>query len=155
MRVAISGSPIFFELQLVEPGQVVEHAAARGARRRRAGLDRYSTGSPTERNLTPWYCGRQEAAAPQAIVERLVVGVAAALRDHDHEGGQVLVLAAQAVGQPGAMLGRPASCAPVWKKVMAGSWLMASVCIDLTKHSSSATFAVCGSSSLSQAPLLP
>ena len=44
------------------------------------------------------------------------------------------------------MLGRPASWAPVWKKVTAGSWLIASVCIDLMKHSSSATFAVYGSS---------
>ena len=53
------------------------------------------------------------------------------------------------------MLGRPASWAPVWKNVMAGSWLIASVCIDLMKHSSSATLAVCGSSSLTQAPLWP
>ena len=53
------------------------------------------------------------------------------------------------------MLGRPASWAPVWKNVIAGSWLIASVCIDLTKHSSSATLAVCGSSSLTQAPHLP
>ena len=50
------------------------------------------------------------------------------------------------------MLGRPASWAPVWKKVTAGSWLIASVCIDLMKHSSSATLAVCGSSSLTRRP---
>ena len=37
------------------------------------------------------------------------------------------------------MLGRPASWAPVWKNVTAGSWLIASVCIDLMKQSSSAT----------------
>ena len=53
------------------------------------------------------------------------------------------------------MLGRPGSWMPVWKNVIAGSWLIASVCIDLTKHSSSAIFAVCGSSSLTQAPDLP
>ena len=29
------------------------------------------------------------------------------------------------------MAGRPACCDPVWKNVMAGSWLIASVCIDL------------------------
>jgi len=40
------------------------------------------------------------------------------------------------------MLGRPASCEPVWKNVMAGSWLIASVCIDLMKQSSSTIFAV-------------
>ena len=41
----------------------------------------------------------QEAAAPQAVVERLP---AAALpgRDHDHERGQVLRVAAQAIGDP-------------------------------------------------------
>ena len=51
--------------------------------------------------------------------------------------------------------GRPACCEPVWKNVMAGSWLIASVCIDLTKHSSSAIAAVCGISSLTIAPLWP
>ena len=35
------------------------------------------------------------------------------------------------------MLGRPAICEPVWKNVIAGSWLIASVCIDLTKQRSS------------------
>src|SRR6267154_240578 len=38
---------------------------------------------------------------------------------------------------------------------MAGSWLIASVCIDLTKQSSSTTFAVCGINSLTQAPPRP
>ena len=52
------------------------------------------------------------------------------------------------------MLGRPASCAPVWKNVIAGSWLIASVCIDLMKQRSSATRAVCGSSSLSHGAAL-
>ena len=52
------------------------------------------------------------------------------------------------------MLGRPASWAPVWKNVTAGSWLIASVCIDLMKQSSSATLAVCGSSSLTVGPAL-
>ena len=51
--------------------------------------------------------------------------------------------------------GRPASWAPVWKNVIAGSWLIASVCSDLMKHSSSATRAVCGSSSLIHAPVWP
>ena len=54
------------------------------------------------------------------------------------------------------MLGRPASWAPVWKKVTAGSWLIASVCIDLMKQSSSATRAVCGKQLAdSAAPLWP
>src|SRR5205814_1417814 len=42
----------------------------------------------------------QETAAPQAVVERLVVGIARALRDHGHEGRQVLVLAPQAIREP-------------------------------------------------------
>ena len=53
------------------------------------------------------------------------------------------------------MHGRPACCEPVWKNVMAGSWLIASVCIDLTMHSSSTILAVCGSSSLTHVPDLP
>src|SRR4030095_1939382 len=53
------------------------------------------------------------------------------------------------------MLGRPASCEPVWKNVMAGSWLIASVCSDLMKHRSSTTFAVWGSNSLTHAPHWP
>ena len=44
---------------------------------------------------------------------------------------------------------------PVWMKVMAGSWLIASVYIERTMHSSSAMRRVCGSSSLSHVPLLP
>ena len=35
------------------------------------------------------------------------------------------------------MLGRPASWLPVCMNVMAGSWLMASVCIPRTTHHSS------------------
>ena len=55
-----------------------------------------------------------------------------ALRDHDDESGQVLVLAAQAVAEPTRpWLGRPGCWLPVWKNVMAGSWLIASVCMRL------------------------
>ena len=53
------------------------------------------------------------------------------------------------------MLGRPASWAPVWKKVMPGSWLIASVCIDLMNVSSSTIFAVWGMRSLTQVPVAP
>ena len=49
----------------------------------------------------------------------------------------------------------PGSSLPVWKKLMAGSWLIASVCIDLTKQSLSAIAAVCGSSSDTVAPDSP
>ena len=53
------------------------------------------------------------------------------------------------------MLGRPANWAPVWKKVMAGSWLIASVCMVRMKHNSSATLAVWDMISLTQAPDWP
>ena len=39
------------------------------------------------------------------------------------------------------MAGRPGNWLPVWKNVMAGSWLIASVYIDFTMHSSSAILA--------------
>ena len=38
---------------------------------------------------------------------------------------------------------------------MAGAWLIASVCSDLTKHRSSAIDAVCGRKSQTHAPLWP
>ena len=52
-------------------------------------------------------------------------------------------------------LGRPANWLPVCRKVMPGSWLIASVCIVLMKQSSSATLAVCGINSLIHAPDSP
>ena len=44
---------------------------------------------------------------------------------------------------------------PVQMYVTAGSWLIASVLIDLMTHISSTTFAVCGSSSVIHVPHLP
>ncbi len=44
------------QLQLVQLRQVVEHSAGASRCRIPAGFDRYSTGSPVERNFTPWYC---------------------------------------------------------------------------------------------------
>ena len=44
---------------------------------------------------------------------------------------------------------------PVCMKVMAGSWLMASVCMLRMKHMSSTILAVCGNSSLTHMPHLP
>ena len=49
----------------------------------------------------------------------------------------------------------PASCEPVCTNVIAGSWLIASVCIERMMQMSSTISAVCGKSSLSQAPLWP
>jgi hypothetical protein len=54
------------------------------------------------------------------------------------------------------MHGRPAFMLPVCMWQMAGSWLMASVCIERMKHMSSTHFAVYGSSSVFiQKPFAP
>ena len=53
------------------------------------------------------------------------------------------------------MLGRPAICDPVFMYMWAGSWLIASVVIDRTKHRSSATDPIRGNNSLSSAPHFP
>ena len=83
------------------------------------------------------------------------VGLRAAGDQHD-EAGQVLVLGAQAVGDPRAQR-RPARAAasPVKTSNSAGAWLNWSVCIEWMKQSSSATSARCGTASESQRPALP
>jgi hypothetical protein len=53
------------------------------------------------------------------------------------------------------IVGRPGISAPLRKKLIAGAWLTCSVCMDLMKQSSSATFAVWGMSALTVAPLSP
>src|SRR5207247_604444 len=53
------------------------------------------------------------------------------------------------------VLGRPGNWLPVWMNVIAGSWLIASVCIVLTIATSSAIEPRWGNSSLNQAPCLP
>ena len=120
-----------------------------GVRRGRA------PGRPAERNLHALVLRRQEAAAPQPVVERLVGRVAGALRDQHDERGQVLVLAAEAVAEPGADA-RPAG--------ELGAGLEEGdrrVVVDrlgvhrLDEAELVGDLAVCGSSSLTQAPLLP
>ena len=53
------------------------------------------------------------------------------------------------------MLGLPASWLPVWKKVIAGSWLIASVNIERIMHQRSAWRAMLGIRSLNHIPLSP
>ena len=53
------------------------------------------------------------------------------------------------------MLGRPGCWEPVRMKVIAGSWLIASVFTVLMTVMSSTIFAVCGRSSLTQVPDWP
>jgi hypothetical protein len=44
--------------------------------------------------------GRQETATPLPVCQRLIVRIAAALRDHHNESGQIAVLASQAISEP-------------------------------------------------------
>ena len=59
---------------------------------------------PHRTELHPLVAAGQEAASPEAVVERLSSGP---LGDHDHECRQVAVLVTQTVGQPGAQTGPP------------------------------------------------
>jgi len=52
-------------------------------------------------------------------------------------------------------LGRPGCSLPVWMKVIAGSWLIASVKTERTTQSLSTTVAVWGRSSLTHVPACP
>ena len=98
---------------------------------------------------------RQKSAAPQPVVERLVVRIAAALRDHDDERRQVVVLAAQSVGQPGADR-RPAGKLEARLEERDGGIVIDRLGVHrLDEAKSSATFAVCGISSLTHAPEAP
>ena len=53
------------------------------------------------------------------------------------------------------MLGRPLMVVPVFIKVLAGSWLMASVCIDRMTANSSTCFVRWGKSAVISVPLCP
>ena len=91
---------------LVEPGERVEHAPARRRRRRPAGLDRNSTGSPLRAQGHALVLAGQEARCPRAGCRspgRPPCG--RPRRGHHHEGRQVLVHRAQAVAEPGAEAG--------------------------------------------------
>jgi len=72
---------------------------------------------------------------PIGAGNRLVLAAFAQRGEHD-EAGQFLRLGAQAIKHPGAMLGRPAICEPVFMNMCAGSWLMASVVMDDEAESS-------------------
>ncbi len=99
------------------------------ARSMPCGSFRYSTGSLAAAELHALVLRRQEAAAPQPGVERLIALTGA--RHQDDEAGQVGVLGAEPVATATRRStgGRPAAM-PVWTNVIAGSWLIASVCID-------------------------
>jgi hypothetical protein len=89
------------ELDLVEQGQFVEHLAAR-IRRKAHGIREKQHGVALRAKLDTLIRGGQEAATPQAIVERLIIRVARALRDHDYERRQIAIRAPQSVREPGS-----------------------------------------------------
>ena len=94
----------------------------------------------------------QKARTPEPGEDGLVGLIAAPLADQDDKPRQVLVFAAQAVAEPGAHAGPAGLLRAGLEKVMAGSWLIASVFMILMRQMSSTIEAVCGSNSLTQAP---
>ena len=97
MRVSVSGSPNCLSSNSFKPAQRVEAAAAH--------LARHALGIGDVQNRLAFAAAlhalidrRQKAASPHALA---AAGIGAAAEQHD-EAGQVLVLGAQAVGDPRA-----------------------------------------------------
>ena len=86
---------------VVECGEFVELFAADFARDA-LGVFQVEHALALIAELHPLEFGGQEARAPEAVIERLVVGTTATEGRHHHVGGEVGVLAAEAVGGPGA-----------------------------------------------------
>ena len=94
VRVAERGVPA-----AVERGEFVERFAARGAVHA-GGIREIQNGIARVAELHALMLRRQKAAAPQAVVERLIVAAARAEGREHHVGGQVLIFAAEAVTEP-------------------------------------------------------
>ena len=89
---------------VVKGGQFVELFAANFARDA-FGVLQVEDALALIAELHPLEFGRQEAGAPEAVIERLVVRSAAAEGRHHHVGREVGILAAEAVGGPSADAG--------------------------------------------------
>ena len=115
------------------------------------GFDRYSTGSPELRNCTPWYTvGRK----PDPQHELPPLGPFCPLENTTNAGrSRDSFPSPYTVHAP--IDGRPNCIVPVFISSCAGAWLNASLTIDFTISRSSATPAVCGSSSEISAPDCP
>ena len=106
------GIAVLLELLAVELGQRVEEGAplvARNAGRIGQIQDRVADRA----ELDPLVARRQEARAPEPVVQRLAPG---ALRDHHDEAGQVAGLAAETVAQPRAHAGTARDLRPGLQK---------------------------------------
>ena len=116
---------------------VALHLAGRGRRRR----TRSRIGSPWMRKMRALVGGRHEAARPvRRPADRPAAGV-----EHHHVAGQVLVLAAQAVAQPGAdATGWPWMMRPLFIWIIAEPWANVSAYRLLMIASLSMCWAMCG-----------
>ncbi len=139
-------------VQVVERGDLVEHLPARRASTA-GGIGEVEHRLFAAAELDALIARRQEAAAPEAVVERLI-GPAAREQARRTPAGPGSRSPGRRRPRPPCWAG-PASCEPVCTKVIAGSWLIASVCIERMMQMSSTMLAVCGKSSLSDAPLWP
>ncbi len=88
-------------VQVVERADVVEHLAA-GGRRAASGIGEVEHRLLAAAELDALVAGRQEAAAPEAVIQRLV---GPAPREQHDECRQVLVEATETVGDPRAHAG--------------------------------------------------
>ena len=95
LRIACLGVAV-----LVELAQVVEHPPSQLRRAAgRVGQVEHRLLAATE--LHALILGRQEAAAPEPVIQGLVGRVARTARHQDDKGRQILVRAAEPVGHPG------------------------------------------------------
>ena len=91
----------FAQVELVQLGDVVEHAAAHVAAHA-VGVREVQHRVAAAAEFYALELRRQEAAAPVEVVKNLPARGFLVARGHDDERRQVLGVAAQAVGQPGA-----------------------------------------------------
>ena len=139
---------------LVEPGQVVEHSAPADVIDP-AGVGQEEDGVAAVGEPHALITRREEAGSPHPLVQRLGVGRAARRETMTTNDGKFWLSLPSPYETHAPSDGRPAIWLPVCMKVAAGSWLIASVCKERIRQSSSMTFAVRGSNSLSQMPLSP
>ena len=108
-----------------------------------SGLFTYRTGSPVDLRETPANLEERKPEV-QSLAEMactLALGwLWEALRTTKVGRSRFMLPSPYASQEP--MQGRPATSRPVWMKVMAGSWLMASVCMERMMARSSAMRAV-------------
>ena len=99
------------ELQAVQFALIVEHVASPGCVDPRR-IRQIEDGVSAAAQLHSLMDRRQEAAPPQAVIQRLVIRTASPSRDHRNECGQVLVLRAESIRQPRSEAGASGKLCP-------------------------------------------